>query len=182
MRHAIVTPLLTSRPDSLKKSDVIPFDGQYWYFQPPDSAPGPTAHVAQGDPTKDRIRSTNRLAVMMEAHQHLPKEIEADCCRTLQLNLMNADAVPGSISVEVQLKNSSKKTAGSVWLGSKVLASSTVSPMPLKRAPVQETLTFQIPRGPKSSKFDEITVKVKPEMGRTLAAPQVGIESFAFQR
>jgi hypothetical protein len=182
MRHAMVTPLLTSQPDSMKKSDVIPFDGQYWYFQPPDSGPGPTAHVAQGDPTKDRIRSTNTLAVMMEAHQHLPKEMEANCCRALQLNVVNADAVPGSISVEVQLRDSGRKTASTVWLGSKVLASSTVSPMPLKRAPVHETLTFQIPRGSKGSKFDEITVKVKPEMGRTLAAPQVGIESFALQR
>jgi uncharacterized membrane-anchored protein len=182
IRHAIVTPLLTSQPDSMKKSDVIPFDGQYWYFQPPDSGPGPTAHIAQGDPTKDRIRSTNTLAVMMEAHQHLPKEMEANCCRTLQLNVVNADAVPGSISVEVLLKDSSRKTASPVWLGSKVLASSTVSPMPLKRAPVHETLTFQIPRGSKDGKFDEITVKVKPELGRTMAAPQVGIESFALQR
>ena len=66
-------------------------------------------------------------------------------------------------------------------LGNKVLASSTVSPMPLKRGPVHETLTFQIPRGSKQP-FDEITVKVKPEFGRPLAAPHVGIESFAFQR
>jgi hypothetical protein len=181
MRQAIVTPLLTARPDSFKKSDVIRFDGQYWYFQPPDSGPGPDAHTAQGDPTKVEIRSTNRLAVMMEAHQRLRKEMEADCCRELQLNVVNADAVPGSISVEVLLRDSSRKPATTVSLGSKVLASSTVSPMPLKRAPVHETLTFQIPRGDRQA-FNEITVKVRPEMGRTLAAPELAVESFAFQR
>jgi hypothetical protein len=180
-RHEIVTPVLTTSVEAFSKSKVIPFDGQYWYFQPPDRQPGPGAHVVQGDPTKDRIRSTNYLAVMMEAHQRLPKEMEANCCQTLQLNVVNADAVPGSISVEVLLKDSSRKTGASVSLGNKVLASSTVSPMPLKRGPVHETLTFQIPRGSKQT-FDEITVKVKPEFGRTLAAPHVGIESFAFQR
>ncbi len=181
LRQAIVTPLLTATAGTFKKSDVIKFDGQYWYFQFPDSGPGHDAHVAQGDPTKVEIRSTNRLAVMMEAHQRLPKEMEADCCRALQLNVVNADAVPGTISIEVLLRDSSRKPVASVSLGSKVLTSSTVSPMPLKRAPVHETLTFQIPRGERQA-FNEITVKVKPEMGRRLAAPEVAVESFAFQR
>ncbi len=181
VRQAIVTPLLAARPDSFKKQDVIRFDGQYWYFQPPNGGPGPDAHMAQGDPTKVRIKSTNYLAVRMEAHQRLPKEMDANCCRTFQLNLVNADAVPGSISVEVLLRDSSKKPVTSVSLGSKVLASSTVSPMPLKRAPVHETLTFQIPRGERQT-FDEITVKVKPEMERSRAAPEVAVESFEFQR
>lgn len=181
MRQAIVTPVLSARPEGWKKDDVIKFDGQYWYFQAPDSAPGPDAHKAQGDPTKVQIRSTNHLAVMMEAHQRLPKEMEANCCRSLELNMVNADAVPGKISIEVMLKDSSRRPTTSVSLGSKVLASSTVSPMPLKRAAVHETLTFQIPRGERQA-FDKITVKVKPEIARSLAAPQVAVESFAFQR
>lgn len=180
-RQAIVAPVLTTKPDSFKKSDVIKFDGQYWYFQAPYSGPGRDAHMAEGDPTKVRIKSKNSVPVIMEAHQRLPKAMEANCCRELQLNVVNADAVPGAISVEVVLQDSSRKMAQGVSLGSKVLASSTVSPMPLKRAPVHETLTFQIPRAERQA-FDEITVKVKPEMGRTLAAPNVGIDSFAFQR
>ncbi len=181
MRQEIVVPLLAVNPASFSKVKTIPFDGQYWYFQWPDSGPGPQAHVVAGDPTKSVIKSTNRLTVMMEAHQRLPKAMEANCCRALQLNVVNADAAPGSISVEVRLRDSSKRSASSVSLGSKVLASSTVSPMPLKRAPVHEALTFQIPRGERE-RFDEITVKVMPQMGRSLAAPQVAIESFAFER
>lgn len=181
MRQAIVTPLLTATAGSFKKSDVIKFDGQYWYFQDPDSEPGVDAHVAKDDPTKVEIKSTNNLAVMMEAHQRLPREMEADCCRELQLNVVNADAVPGTISVEVLLRDSSRKPAKSVSLGSKVLPSSTVSPMLLKRAPVHETLTFEIPRRERQA-FDEITVKVKPEFARALETPRVAVESFAFQR
>ena len=180
--HEIVTPVLTVNPAGFKRSDKIPFDGQYWYYQWPDSRPGPDAHVVQGDPTKSRIKSTDNYPIVMEAHQRLATPVEANCCRALQLNVVNADAVPGTITLEVRLREAHGKTASSVLLGSKVLASSTVSPMPLHRGPVPETLEFQIPRGAKGMKFDEITVRVKPEMGSSLAAPEVGIESFAFQR
>ena len=81
--------------------------------------------------------------------------------------------------LSVQLRDAHGYVAS---LGNKVLTSSTVSPMPLHRAPVEETLEFQIPRGVKSKSFDEMTVKVKPERARSLGAPEVAIESFAFQR
>jgi hypothetical protein len=177
--HEIVTPILTANPEGLKKSDKIPFDGQYWYYQLPDARPGADAHVVQGDPTKSRIKSTDSYPIVMEAHQRLTKAVEANCCRALQLNVVNADAVPGRITLEVQLRDEHGYVES---LGKKVLASSVVSPMPLHRAPVQETLEFQIPRGAKSKRFDQITVRVKPERSRSLAAPEVGIESFAFQR
>jgi hypothetical protein len=180
--HQIVTPMLIANPQGFKRSDKIPFDGQYWYFQWPDSRPGPDAHVVQGDPTKSRIKSTDNYPIVMEAHQRLTTPVEANCCRALQLNVVNADAVPGKITLEVQLREANGKATSTMWLGSKVLASSTVSPMPLHRAPVPETLEFQIPRGAKGMKFDEITVKVKPEGLRSLGAPEVAIESFAFQR
>jgi hypothetical protein len=105
--------------------------------------------------------------------------MEMNCCRTLRLNVMNANAVPGKITLEVQLRDGHGYVTS---LGNKVLASSTVSPMPLHRAPVAETVEFQIPRGAKSKAFDEITVRVKPEGLQSLAAPEVGIQSFAFQR
>lgn len=178
--HQIVTPVLVANPEGFRKQDkTIPFDGQYWYFQWPDVRPGVDAPVVKGDPTKNRIKSTDDEAVMMEAHQRLAQPIDGSCCRALQLNVMNADAVPGKITLEVQLRDAHGYVAS---LGNKVLVSSTVSPMPLKRAPVEETLVFQIPRGFKNKRFDEMTVRVKPDGLRSLAAPQVGIESFAFQR
>jgi hypothetical protein len=180
LRHEIVTPMLTLNPGSFKEQNkMIPFDGQYWYFQWPDSGPGADAHIVQGDPTKSQIKSTDNYPIMMEAHQKLAKPLDGSCCRAVQLNVLNAEAVPGSITLEVQLRDAHGYVSS---LGNKVLASSLVSPMPLHRAPVQETLVFQIPRGVKSRKFDEMTVRVKPEGSRSLAAPEIAIESFAFQR
>jgi hypothetical protein len=179
MRHEIVTPVFITNHEGFKKSQVIPFDGQYWYYQWPDARPGVDAPVVPGDPTKNRIRSTDNYPILMEAHQRLAKSMDASSCRALQLNVVNADAVPGKISVEVQVRDEHGYVAS---LGSKLLASSTASPMPLHRAPVPETLVFQLPRGAKNKKFDEITVRVKPERPRSLAAPKVAIESFAFQR
>jgi hypothetical protein len=177
--HEIVTPVLTANPKGFKKQDKIPFDGQYWYYRWPDVRPGVDAHVVQGEPTKSRIKSTDNYPIVMEAHQRLAKPMDASCCRTLQLSVVNAEAVPGKITLEVQLRDEHGYIAS---LGNKVLVSSTVSPMPLHRGPVGETLEFQIPRGAKGRKFGEITVRVKPENSRAPAAPEVGIESFAFQR
>jgi hypothetical protein len=125
------------------------------------------------------MTSNDRLPIEMEAHQRLGQAMDGSCCRALELNVVNADAVPGSITVEVLLRDEHGYVAS---LGSKVLASSLVSPMPLHRAPVNETLEFSLPRGAKQKQFDEITVKIKPEKRRSLAAPEVAIESFAFQR
>ncbi|HEX4155675.1 MAG TPA: hypothetical protein VHY48_08690 [Acidobacteriaceae bacterium] len=180
MKHEIVTPVLTANLESFaKRNKMIPFDGQYWYFKQPANRPGPNPHVVQGDPTKTRIASTDSLPIVMEAHQRLRTPMEAHCCRALELNVVNADAVPGSITMEVQLRGEHGYVAS---LGDKVLASSLVSPMPLHRAPVHEMLVFQLPRGAKERAFDEITVKVKPERSRSLAAPEVAIQSFGFQR
>jgi hypothetical protein len=105
--------------------------------------------------------------------------MEASCCRALRLNVVNADAVPGKITIEVQVRDEHGYVAS---LGNKLLVSSAVSPMPLHRAPVPETLVFQLPRGAKNKQIDEITVRMKPERSRSLAAPEIAIESFAFQR
>lgn len=38
--HEIVTPVLTVNPAGFKKSEKIPFDGQYWYYQWPTRGQG----------------------------------------------------------------------------------------------------------------------------------------------
>jgi hypothetical protein len=180
MRHEIVTPLLAANPEGFRKEEkTIPFDGQYWYFQAPETRPGVDARVVPGDPAKSRIASTDSMPIVMEAHQRLAREMDMSCCRAMRLNLVNADAVPGSITLEVQFRDGHGYVLSA---GRKVLPSSVVSPMPLHRAPVHETLVFQIPRAAKGKQIDEITVKVQPERSRSLAAPEVGIESFAFER
>ncbi|HVG27448.1 MAG TPA: hypothetical protein VM865_07565 [Acidobacteriaceae bacterium] len=178
----VIAPRLGTHVQGFSKSRLIPFDGTYWYFKSPDTRPAPNARVVQGDPLKRQIRSADALPLLMEAHQPLGDEMEMSCCRTLQLNLVNADAVPGTIALEAVLRDTSGRTITAVALGSKVLPSSTVSPMPLHREPVHETMVFAIPRSASGRRFDEITVRLKPERTRWLAGPHVSIESFLFER
>src|ERR1700761_1255107 len=110
MRHEMVTPMLRMNSETFKKQNkAIPFDGQYWYFRWPDSRPGPDAHVVQGNPTKGRIKSTDNYPILLEAHQRPAKPLEASCCRALQLNVVNADAVPGKITLDVFLREANGK-------------------------------------------------------------------------
>ena len=178
--HEFVAPAASAESGAAPKdAGVIPFDGAYWYFQEPDTHPAPDAHVMRGDPVKKRMVSTDRQPLVMEAHQPLDREIAMSCCRSLRVDIKNADNVPGSIAVEVLLRDrvATKKTLA-VSLGTVVLPSSTVSPMPLNRLPVDDKVTFQLPRAAHGKTFNEITVRIKPEISRTLAGAQVGIKDF----
>jgi hypothetical protein len=180
--HEIVVPAQSTNGGTIRNTHVIPFDGAYWYFKQPNTQPAADAHVMRGDPVKRRMVSTDRQPMMMEAHQPLGQEIDMNCCRSLRLDVKNADNVPGPIAVEVLLRDRvlSKKTSA-VSLGIIVLPSSTVSPMPLARPPVDDKVTFQLPRAAHGKTFNEITVRIKPEVSRSLAGAQVGIKDFVLQ-
>jgi hypothetical protein len=180
--HEIIMPARSTTSGSIQNTHVIPFDGAYWYFKQPDTQPAPNAHVMRGDPVKRRMVSTDGQSLAMEAHQPLGQEIDMNCCRSLRLDVKNADNVPGPIAVEVLLRDRvlSKKTSA-VSLETIVLPSSTVSPMPLARPPVDDKVTFQLPRAAHGKTFNEITVRIKPEVSRSLAGAQVGIKDFVLQ-
>jgi hypothetical protein len=180
--HEIVPPTESVPGTSFKKEEVIPFDGVYWYFRKPDTQPGPAAHVIHGDPSTRRVFSTDTEPLTMEAHQRLGRPVAMSCCRSLRVDVRNADNVPGTISVEVLLGNTNaKKGAGAASLGTFVLRSSTVSPMPLKRAPVDDSLTFPLPAAVRGRAFNEITVRIKPEQTRSLAGAQVAVKDFKLE-
>jgi hypothetical protein len=180
--HEIVPPTESTPGTSFKKEEVIPFDGVYWYFRQPDTQPGPTAHIIHGDPSTNRVFSTDTKPLTMEAHQRLGRPIAMSCCRSLRVDVRNADNVPGTISIEVLLRDTNaKKGAGSASLGTLILRSSTVSPMPLKRAPVDESLIFPLPASARGRAFNEITVRLKPERTRSLAGAQVAVKDFKLE-
>jgi hypothetical protein len=137
------------------RTHVIPFDGAYWYFKQPNHQPPQGARVVRGDPVKQHFHSTDEDPLMMEAHQPLGQELALSCCRALRLDVSNGDNVPGSISVEVL--------------------------MPLTRPAVDDHVTFQLPQGARGGKFDEITVRIKPEGSRALAGAHVAIKDFVLQ-
>jgi hypothetical protein len=180
--HEIVVPAPMAAAGSFKEPHVIAFDGAYWYFKQPDTRPAPNARVMQGDPAKKHIFSTDHDPLIMEAHQPLGQKLMLSCCRTLRVDVTNADNVPGTIGLEVLLSDrSSANRLPPVSLGTVVLATSTVSPMPLKRPPVEDKVTFAIPRAARGRGFDEITVRIKPERLRSMAGTQVAIKDFVLQ-
>ena len=136
--------------------------------------------MVRGDPLKAHIVSTDSFPVYMEAHQQLGESVETDSCGSLRLTVVNADAMPGLITVEVLLRNTKEKT-NSLSLGVKVLVSSTVAPMPLRRSPVQEVLTFPILSSASRGSVDEIVVRIRPESMQSLAGPHVSIRSFTLE-
>jgi hypothetical protein len=182
--HPIVAPIASDATSILPgKPQVIPFDGAYWYFKSPEADPGPTPHMMRGDPVKNRIRSTDNLPLIMEAHQKLGRPLAMSCCGTLRVDVTNADTVAGPIAVEVILhETAGKSRAMNAALGQQYLKTSLVSPMPLKRPPVDDSVSFPLPSYLHTRSIDAITVRIQPGRMRSLAGAQVAIKDFALQR
>ena len=158
---------------------VIPFDGAYWYFQPPDTHPAPNAHIMHGKPTSVNMHSTNDDPLQMEAHQHLANSIAIDCCKQIDLALTNADNSPGTIAVRIYLTDTASPTKShpSLNLGEQVITSSLPAHSSLTRAPANETLHFSIPANGLHH-FNEITVVFLPSRERSLAGAKVSLQNF----
>jgi hypothetical protein len=163
---------------ALAKPVIIPFDGVYWYFKQPDTRPAADARIQQGDPIQANVRSTDYRALAMEAHQILLNPISADCCRALRIDLLNGDNRPGTIRVEMLLRDTSDKPGSSLLLGSIAIPSSQLQHIALDRPPVHESLRFQMPAKAHGRRFDEITVVIKPSSDRALAGSKIAIQNF----
>jgi hypothetical protein len=130
----------------LQKPLVIPFQGVYWYLRAPAKAPGPSAHIAHGSPTRINIHSTDWWhPLIMEAHQRLFAPVDVDCCRELDLSILNADNRPGAISIAVELIDSSLPQVRSEDLGSRPVVSSVAPAFSLTQPPTNEVLRYKIP-------------------------------------
>ncbi len=158
------------------KSVVIPFDGSYWYFQPPAVGPGAQAHQAHGQPTTADIRSNSAHPLAMEAHQKLDLPIDLSCCRAIDLAITNADTRPLPIALRIQLQDSNSRQT--IDLGRLTIHSSTVVPIHLNRPPVHETLRFLIPSAKPLTRFDRITVIYQPDPARSQVGAKVSVDSF----
>jgi hypothetical protein len=175
----------------------IPFDGQYWYFKPPEKQPRPTARIVRGSSTKAQIRSTDRYPLLMEAHQKLEKPIDLGCCNAMDLIVENADRLEGAIALELWVKKLpdakavAKQRVNVVapeqaprYLGTVAIPSSEMSiamrPNVSGRL-VEEKLRFPIPAAMDGAMFDEITVVVRPAPERAKAGAQIAIKKFVLE-
>ncbi len=157
---------------------IIPFDGPYWYVQPPDEAPGPTAHQAHGTPLSAEIESINFIPLVMEAHQILGKALPVARCRELQVEIENRDNGIGAIAMAVLLSDAASPGKQALYLGQQPIVSTEPTHFFFKSSPVFETLRFSIPAGAKIRRFNEITVMMLPDVEHALTGPKIAIRQF----
>jgi hypothetical protein len=181
VKKEIESPLIAD--DSIlvpgtKRPLIIRFDGPYWFLQPPSKRPGPEAHVAQGSPINVNLESNNDVALVMNAHQKLPRAIRTAQCREIEIGIENRDNKAGLISVAVLLTDEESSPKGTLYLGQQPIVSTESERFFVKTTPTYETLRFLVPPDAPMRKFNEITVMFLPDIEHTFVAPKMAIQQF----
>lgn len=177
--HTTLVPPLPSMPRDLFDAKhpnplSIPFYGAYWFFKLPDTQPPPNSYVTHGTPTEMTFFAPDSRPLMMEAHQNLGKLINLSCCREIRIEIQNADRYPGTVSVELVLKNTRDGEEGSVSLGSAPVTSKPGDP----ESAMKEMLTFPVPAHPSISRFDELMIRFPRRRTRIFRSAKVAILRF----
>lgn len=172
------TPMSLRDPAQRRRPMEIPFDGPYWYFEPPDLAPDALAHVAHGRPTDATLNLTSADGgpLRMQALEHLAKPIDAGCCAELDVALEDADAQAGEVSLGVVLTDTTQRGEPTAILGFQPVAAAGASP----HHPQDETVRFPMQRAQVLRRFDEITVVILPSYQHWRGA-KVAIEGFTLE-
>jgi hypothetical protein len=157
---------------------TIPFDGAYWYFQPPDKFPGSTAHQAHGTPLGSDIESNNFIPLVMDAHQTLGETIPITRCREIQVDIENRDNTAGFIAMAVLLTDATSPQKPTLYLGQQPIVSTEPAHFSSKSVPVLETLRFSVAKDSRMRRFNEITVMLLPDIEHTLVGPKIAIRQF----
>ncbi len=157
---------------------IIPFSGQYWYVQPPNKIPGPTAHQVHGTPLGAEIASINSVPLVMDAHQTLGGAIPIKRCGEVQVEIENRDNRIGVIALAVLLTDAASPKNSTLYLGQQSIVSTEPEHFSYKSGPVFETLRFFVPASAKMRRFDEITVMMLPDIEHALIGPKIAIKQF----
>ena len=123
-------------------------------------------------------RSTDRRALLMEAHQNLGTLINLDCCSTIQVAIRNADRYPESVSLELILTNTRSPGKPSQPLGSIMVKSTAPWKLYGDQPPVAETLSFKVPAKSAIRRFDEVTIVFHLDVDRADFGARIGIDRF----
>jgi hypothetical protein len=135
----------------------IPFDGEYWMFRWPFAKPPASSFLERGTPAELSFSSTDHTPLQMEAHQKLETPIDVSCCRAIQLEVVNADHYPGTLSLELTLLNTEDHPPQWLRLGSvPVTAWPDLSHEHV--IPVRQTLEFEVPAQSMMQQFTEFKI------------------------
>ena len=164
-------------PGRLVKPFSIPFGGEYWMYRWPFSKPPAGSFFQRGSPSKLSFSSTDQRPLEMEAHQKLDAPIDIRCCGKIQVEVLNADHYPGTISLELVLVDSESGWPVLLRLGSEnVTSRPDLSRNPV--IPMRETLEFTLPSDPPMEQFNEFEVVFRRARVRMDRSAKVSIERF----
>lgn len=180
-----VTRLYLSPPPELPtagritKPLEIPFDGAYWYFEPPDQDPGPTPHKAHGVPTDAQINLSSAAGgpLRMEAVQPLVQPISSDCCAALEVDVTDADAEAGAVQLGVLLTDTTSPEQPSELLGFQTIPGSQALGIGTQHGPVSGSVRFALPPARRLPSFNRITLVILPTLDPSRGA-KVAIRGF----
>jgi len=159
---------------------TIPFDGVYWFFKAETTHPLKGAHEAEGSPNQFSIRSTDGSPLVAEAHQSLGSPINLSCCGSVKVEINNADHYPGTVSIELLLRDTKMAGKPALSLGTVPISPLGAFALYEDRPPGNEVLSFTIPRQRPIPEFDELTVIFRLSPNRSLLAARIAIEKFVF--
>jgi hypothetical protein len=182
--HAVLVPPLPFLKRDLftrKRSTPlnVPFSGVYWLFRRPQSEPPPDSHIARGNPLTSGFRSSGHIPLLMEAHQNFGTLIDLRCCSRIQLAIRSADSHPGFITLELILTNTTLPGRPPLSLGNARIAADVDRRQDDHAPPMQEILSFDVPRGPEIREFDEATIRFHRAFEPDRSA-RVSIDRFIF--
>ena len=180
-REKRVPPSLMSRAETtgaVAKTLVLPFDGAYWYFRSPETHPRRDAKRVLGDPLKVEVRSTDRMALQMEAHQRLEPALSLRCCSAIRVAVRSANDRSGSLWVELVLEDGTEDIAAGKAPMRQTLGWKEVMSRAVGGAAAEEVLTFPVPATVRSRKIDAITVMMHPAWLGAQVGAHVRVERF----
>jgi len=155
----------------------IPFGGEYWMFRWPFARPPSTSFLERGTPSKLAFSTTDHTPLEMEAHQKLETPIDVGCCGRIQLEILNADRYPGTLTLELVLLNTEHSGFGSLSLGNvPVMSLPDLSKDPVM--PVRETLDFTMPAQSSMEQFTELKIVFHRARQRADKSAKVSVERF----
>src|SRR5271157_1220391 len=156
----------------------IPFGGEYWMYRwLMFKRPPPHSYFHRGTPAHLSFSTTDCWPLQMEAHQKLEQSIAIACCGKIQIDILNADRYPGTVSLEMTLVNNQFTAAATQSLGlAPVLSAPNLKADPV--VPVAETLEFTVPTGGALRQFNEFQVEFRRARQRADKSARIAIERF----
>jgi hypothetical protein len=160
---------------------TIPFDGVYWFFKFPDSKPPKDSYTAHGTAAEISYRSSDLVALQMEAHQNFVEPVDMDCCRRIGVEILNAEHTSERIWVELIVSNSRLQAGPSQSLGRQPISSTLPEERPGPApATATEVLNFTIPQDSKIAQFDAATVRFIRNGRLGWSSVKIAVQGFTF--